>query len=262
VRKLVTHPAFYLPRLIVLGTVTLAVTLTVVVPAWTQWKQSRALVWSDGPWTITTGDFPAGTATDLPPHEDCLEWDRETPALHPWGTPGLTYVLDGLGRQHMWIVADGGEYEQTWSLSGVRVGETAVYASAGPMTYEHSAFMVADVISQGSKRAALRADATAPHRVVEYEVIGDWGGLRPGSSLGDPDAFGDGEQPYYGNRVETLDRDTGERMQVIGVATVVDDALVAVGTVTPAGVEPGVDAVELLERLVAKVGADGRMPAA
>jgi hypothetical protein len=214
VRKHLTNPAVYIPMAIVMVTVTVGVTLTEIGPAWGRWHHERTmarlLAWSPEPWAITVDDFPAGTATELPAEEKWLSpWGERTElALDPWSVPGLEPVLqDQLPYEYTWYRMRGVD-RVTWSLNGVRIGDTDVFSVA--ITPAEGSFDVDD-LGSASRR-------------VQSDVV--------------------------------VDEETGERFDVVGATTVAGDAFVAVGTVTPVGMEPDVDAVELLGLLAAKVEAE------
>jgi hypothetical protein len=263
-RRLITNPAVYMPSLIVLVTMTVWVTFNGLGPAWEKWQHERTMArvlrWSPEPWTIMVDDFPAGVATELDAGEDWLyHWWGEPVALSPWEVPGLEHVLDELPYDYLWYETRGTD-AATWALNGVSAGVTDVFSVAGVLAGE--SFRVEHERSLYDHQYLLTFREGAPDTwaegVIEYEAIGsrlteeDW----ERENIGARDVFEPGEAGYYGNRVVVVDEATGERLEIVGVATVVDDAFVAVGTVTPVGIEPDADAAELLELLVDKVRAD------
>ncbi len=262
-RKLIANPGVYVPTAIILLTTTLWVMFTWVGPAWGRWQHETTMAeflqWSPEPWAITVDDFPAGAAMELAAQEEWLYYRfREPVGLGPLEMPGLEHVLDGLPPTFMYEALEA--EHTTSSLHGVSVGDTEVYSLAG-MAVGRS-FHVDYRGSLYRHQARLASRETDPDTwaegVIDYEAIGsrltdeDW----EWENIGARDVFHPGEAGYYGNRVVVIDEVSGEQLEVVGVATVADDAFIAVGTVTPVGVEPDADAVELLELLADKVRAD------
>lgn len=261
-RKLITHPAVYMPTAILLLTTTVWITFTWIGPAWERRQHERTmaklLAWSpEPPWSITVDDFPTGAARELPADEEWLYVrSGDAVALGPWQLPGLEHVLYGLPFDYLWYETRGTD-AATWSLNGVTVGETDVFSFAGALTNESIRVTASAELLDHQRRLTHLEGLYAERRdhVVEYEAIGDRLTLdERRARAGAP--FHPGKAGYYGNRVMVVDEATGERLQVVGVATVVGDAFIAVGTVTPVGVEPDAGAVELLELLGDKVRGD------
>lgn len=259
-KKYLTDPAVYMPAAIVLVTMIVWVMFNGLGPAWERWsherRMERILVWTPEPWAITVDDFPEGTATALPAQEAWLSrWSR-VDAIDPWETPGLEHVIRELPFSSLWVETRGTPDAATWCLNGVRAGDTDVFSFAGALADGTLLDNRASLWSYQTRVTAMDewyAERTAG--VLEHEAIGDTLTYDERSRrihAGEP--FHTGPIGYMGNRVVVVD-ESGERLEVVGVATVTGDAFVAVGTVTPVGVEPDADAVELLETLAAKVRA-------
>jgi hypothetical protein len=262
-RKIVTNPAVYMPTVIVLVTMAIWVTFNGLGPAWErrqhERQMARLLAWTPEPWAVTVDDFPVGTASELPAEERWLSTGMNgSVGVDPWRVAGLEHVLDALPFDASWRMARTyGTETDVWALNGVTVGDTAVFSFA----VHQAGRSMADnerVTLAGHHKWLTHLDEDASRRgegVVAYELIGDRFIKDERRRLGSA-PFRSGELGYYGNRVVAIDDPTGEHLETVGVATVVDDAFIAVGTVTPVGVEPDANAVELLELLADKVRAD------
>jgi hypothetical protein len=230
-------------------------------------RQTTQESWHPHSRALTVEDFAPHRAEEIPVERSWLglpglSWDESLRQPTPQEMPVLRYLSSNTSE----TVVDVGMLDGMAATSGVRVDGVEVYTSMhashrGPRTAPD---VVADLSAQtlGRDTGPNPAAKAAEHGRVLDDVrpIGDvdldWYVDPPWEQYGEHDAAA-GERGYVGYTALEVDPESGAERRLTAVATVVDGALVLVGTDAPADAPPApaTDVATLLDRVAAKLAA-------
>ncbi|MCK0118521.1 hypothetical protein MWU57_15945 [Isoptericola sp. S6320L] len=263
------------PATAVLVVLALIATLQVgplVSATWQRHREAKLLVWDPGPWALTVEDFPEGTTREVPverawvgswslePRDEERLPDDVVPL--PPRMPALR-LLTSVGFQS--AVRSGMAHGEL-RTSGVAAGRAQVFTSvvtAGrtPRGVE----TVTDIyrsrlLAESGPRGPFLPE---PHEVDRLRAVGDDpGAVEDGLTL--PwDEYGDrdpaaGVHGYAGFTAVEPGPGGADARRITAAMTVVDGALVLVGTSVPVEAEApaGLEIPALLDRMAAKLRTD------
>lgn len=231
-------------------------------------RQATQESWRPHSRALTVEDFAPHQAEEIAVEADWLgtsvtSWDAALRQPTPRHMPVLRY----LGGGDLWSEVSRSMLDGTIATSGVRVGGVRVYTSVhttpgGPMSAsdlvlhlsagthggDAGSTPVANAVEHGRELADVTplGDVVDPDRFVEST----W------EEYGEHDVSA-GEHGYVGYTAVEADPESGVERRLTGVATVVEGALVLVGTDAPADAPPApaTDVTALLDRVAAKLAA-------
>ncbi|WP_402373102.1 hypothetical protein [Isoptericola rhizosphaerae] len=262
---------YAMPATVVLVVLALIAALQVgpgVSAAWHRHREAKLLAWDPNSWALTVADFPEAAASEIPVDREWLgPWSRDprdgTPRP-PNDVVPLPSRVPPLRHLDSWSLRDAidvGLHDGELTTSGVSVAGTGVVTSVmAADTWPYSTLTVGDLYWSMLQEDSHARDG---HEISGFRAVGDRPREEPRDDLTFPwDEYGDrdpsaGVHGYAGFTTVESGPSGADARRVTIVMTIVDGALVLVGTSVPVDAEPApeVEIPALLDRVAEKIHA-------
>ena len=267
-RIMTRHPGLFILGSVLALLALLICTLTWWGPGLSQHHEKRIRRWSPEPWGLTARDFPGRDATEIPMDKEWMRFTGSIPnpgpdIVHPPSLPALRWLLlDNTSVGYLSQLDPDGA--GTYATSGVLVDGVQVFSLVMAIDGERFDTARADAMRELQHDAQRLTPAHTPGQdgYVSGEYLGERTTYTKMVRLNIEDApFELGKPGHFGTRVVEAEDESGKRRLTTAVATVVEGAFVAVGTVVPAEAAPApapapdLTAPSLLEQLADEVRA-------